>query len=149
MFFRTLVRFVTGTLAYCKQGPQSGAVSLARILLNTDSLQLGRSYTACLCLVSSSSSALPILGLITSSTASINGTTAPQTCCSGGHRTAAAPAAIAPASSSSLISASISTPRHEAATGITDYSTTDFVTSSLNATVPIMLGMALFLLVGN
>ena len=97
------------------------------ILPNTESFQLGRSYTACLWLVFGGSSAPPIQplplpalslsGLITSSAAVSK---VPRSCnlllrrpsyncCSGGHHTIAAPAAIAPASSSSSISASIPT----------------------------------------
>ena len=61
-------------------------------------------------------------------------------CCSDSHRTTAAPAAIIPLSASSSISAFIPTPRHEAATGSTDYSTCDLVTRSFNATVSFKLG---------
>ena len=67
---------------------------MAIILPITDSLQLGRSYTARLCLISGCSSSPPIqplplpalslFGPITSSTAPINSL---QICCSGGHHT--------------------------------------------------------------
>ena len=136
---------------------------MASILPNTDSLQLGRSYKARLCLISGGSPAppiqpfpLPTLGLFgslnsfykfpanlllrrpsynyCSSRSHRTTTAAPEAiaqllqlpkpshnyCCSGGHRTTSAPAAIAPASSSSPISDS----------------TSKFATSSLNATVP-------------
>ena len=76
---------------------------MASILPNTDSLHLGHSYTARICLISGGSSAPPIQplplpalslsgGPISSSRASSNSL---QICCSGGHDTTpAAPAAM-------------------------------------------------------